>query len=98
MWIVPHSMALARRDCLNNPDARAKMVETVRGPGRLADIPAKSTRGYGMSDIHRGMTAAACPPPLCAGLADVPVRSCPGLALPTKFQCQNTHRHFLDHR
>ena len=52
-------MALARRDCLNNPNARAKMAETGQGLGCLADIPAKSTRGYGMADLHRGMMTAA---------------------------------------
>ena len=59
MGIVPYSMALARRDYLSNPDARAKMAETGQGLGHLASIPAKSTRGYGMSDLHHTMTAAA---------------------------------------
>ena len=52
-------MALARRDYLNNPDARAKMAEASQGLGRLANIPTKSTRGYGMSDLHHAMMTAA---------------------------------------
>ena len=52
-------MALARRDYLNNPDARAKMAEAGQGMGQLANIPAKSTRGYGTADLHRGMMTAA---------------------------------------
>jgi hypothetical protein len=55
-------MALARRDYLNNPDALAKMTEVAHGLGRLANIPAESTRGYGMSDLHRAMMAAASLP------------------------------------
>ena len=59
LGIVPHNMALARRDYLNNPNARAKMAEIGQGLGHLANIPAKSTRGYDMSDLHHTMMTAA---------------------------------------
>lgn len=52
-------MALARRDYLNNPHARASMAEAGQGMGGLANIPAKSTRGYGVSDLHHTMMTAA---------------------------------------
>lgn len=52
-------MALTRRDCLNNPHMRAKMAKVGQGMGQLADIPAKSTRGYGMADLHHTMMTAA---------------------------------------
>jgi hypothetical protein len=52
-------MALARRDYLNNPNARAKMTEASQGLGLLANIPAKSTRGYGVYDLHHAMMTAA---------------------------------------
>ena len=67
-------MALARRDYLNNPNARARMAEAGQGMGGLANIPAKSTRGYGVSDLHRGMMTAAALNASVGGCADA-VRS-----------------------
>ena len=59
LGIVPYSIALARRDYLNNPHARAGMAAAGQSMGGPASIPAKSTRGYGVSDLHRGMMTAA---------------------------------------
>ena len=56
---MQYSIALARRDYLNNPHARASMAGAGQGRGGLVNIPAKSTRGYGASDLHQGMMTAA---------------------------------------
>lgn len=54
-----NNTALARRDYLNNPRARAKMAEVGLDMGRVVCISSKSTRGYGTSHFHDGMMMAA---------------------------------------
>ena len=57
--IVRDNTALVRRDYLNNPRARSIMAEAGWDMGEVISMSAKSTRGYGMPELHGGMMAAA---------------------------------------
>lgn len=50
------SMALVRRDYLNNFRARSSMADAAWDVSGMIGIYAKSPNGYGMSDLHSGFS------------------------------------------